>query len=269
MVVYPEVSFLYVLILLSVFLGASYRMPRAWINLSCCGASVSIGLLTLVGDSPLQIPAATTAQQLVAGACCAALLAQGVVLSKINSDRVLLLRSLDQQMAGTLAQIEQLANFDELTRLPNRRNVLRTLDDELARSARDGSALTVARLGLDHFKAINETRGHLAGDGMLQAFAAAVQAHRRGTDAFGRLSGAEFLLILPTSSIHDARLTMEHLRNAVATTLLNDATPDLHFTFSFGLATWQAGDTAEALLTRADNALHGVPHAGRDCFHAG
>jgi diguanylate cyclase (GGDEF)-like protein len=266
---YPEMTFLYVLILFTIFLGATYRMSRIRINLAWFGASALIGVATLSGHRTLQLPHATTAEQVAAWACFAATLAHCVLLSLINSGHNLLLRQRGQQVADTLAQIERLANFDELTSLPNRRNLLRTLDDEMARSGRDGSPLAVALLDLDHFKAVNDTRGHLVGDHALQTFAAAVQTHRRPTDSFGRHGGEEFLLILPDTVIDDAHHAVEQLRRGVATAAWHTVSPGLHVTFSAGLAAWQPGDTVEQLLSRADHALYGAKHAGRDCLRVG
>ncbi|KQV95773.1 GGDEF domain-containing protein [Rhizobacter sp. Root1221] len=268
-VLYPEMTFLYVLILFTIFLGATYRMSRIRINLAWFGASVLIGAATLSGHRTLQIPHATAAEQVAAWACFAATLAHCVLLSLINTGHNLLLRQRSQQMADTLAQIERLANFDELTGLPNRRNLLRTLDDEMARSGRGGSPLAVALLDLDHFKAVNDTRGHLVGDHALRTFATAVQTHRRPTDTFGRHGGEEFLLILPDTVIGDARHAVELLRGGVATAEWDTVSPGLRVTFSAGLVAWQPGDTAEKLLSRADHALYGAKHAGRDCLRAG
>ena len=267
-VLYPEISFLYVLSLATIFLGITYRMSRLCIHMSWASACALIGLVTLWGES-LQIPHATTAERMIAGACGAATLARAVIFSMINRGRHALLNQREQQVADLQEQVQRLADFDELTGLPNRRSVLRTLDDELDRSERDGTALSVARLGLDHVRTINNTRGHWTGDRALQAFAVAVQAHRRDTDTFGRLGGGEFLLILSATPIDEALLAVEKLRHAMALTHRNAASPDLHFTFSVGVATWQDGETIEQLLNRADDALDGAIHAGRDCFRAG
>lgn len=261
-ILYPEISFLYVLSLATIFLGMTYRMSSQCIRLSWGSTCAVIGLVTLWGGA-LQIPHDTTAEQVIAGACGATTLARAVIFSVINRGRNALLRQREQEVADMLEQVQRLADFDALTGLPNRRSVLHTLEDALDRSEREGTALSVARLGLDHFSTVNITRGHLAGDCALQAFATAVQAHRRHTDTFGRLGGGEFLLILPATPLDDALLAMEQLRRAVA------PTPDLHFTFSVGVATWQDGETTEQLLNRAEDALDGALHAGRDCFRAG
>ena len=267
-VLYPEISFLYVLSLATIFLGITYRMSRQCIHLSWGSTCAVIGLITL-WDDPLQIPFDTRAEQLIAGACGAATLARAVIFSVVNRGRNTLLHEREQQVAEMLEQVERLADFDELTSLPNRRSVLRMLEDELDRSERDGTALSVARLGLDHLKTINNTSGHPAGDRALQAFATAVQAHRRDTDVFGRLGGGEFLLILSATLNEDAVRTVEQLYRAVADTHRHATSPGLHFTFSVGVATWQDGETTEQLLNRADDALDGALHAGRDCSHAG
>ena len=266
-VVYPEMGFLYALTLFTIFLGASYRMSRTRINVALCVMSALIGIATLASGRSLRMPQATVAEQVITWACFTATLSRCVLLSMINRGHQLLLAERDRQVTDALWQIERLTNFDALTGLPNRAHMLRTLEDELARSARDGTALAVALLALDDFKCINDAHGHEAGDRTLRAFAAAVQAHCRDTDTVGRHGGGEFLLVLPASTMDDARQALERLRHGLAGADWNAISPGP--TFSAGLAAWQAAETAEQLLSRAEIALQGTSHAGHERFRAG
>jgi diguanylate cyclase (GGDEF)-like protein len=267
--VFPVMTFLYVLILFTIFLSATYRMPRSQATLAWFIVSAVIGAATLTGSRSLQIPSNTAAEQFTAWACFTATLARCVLLSIINSGHNQLLRQRGEQMAATLAQIERLANYDELTGLLNRRSILRVLDEEIDRAERDQTPLTVALLDIDHFKAVNDQHGHLTGDRTLQTFAEAVQAHQRATDRFGRHGGEEFLLILPDTGAAEAELALERLRDGVAGADWASLAPGLSVSFSAGLAVHQAGEPVEQLLSRADRGLYGAKDAGRNCHRAG
>ena len=267
--VFPQVTFLYVLILFTIFLSATYRMPRSQATLAWFIVSVVIGAATLTGSRSLQIPSSTPAEQFVAWACFTTTLARCVLLSIINSGHNQLLRQRGEQMAATLAQIERLANYDELTGLLNRRSNLRLLDEEIDRAERDGTPLTVALLDIDHFKAVIDQHGHLVGDRTLQKFAEAVQAHQRGTDRFGRHGGEEFLLILPDNGADEAALALDRLRRGVSEAGWGSLAPGLSVSFSAGMAVHQAGESVEQLLSRADRGLYGAKDAGRNCHRVG
>jgi diguanylate cyclase (GGDEF)-like protein len=190
------------------------------------------------------------------------------MLSAINVRNTRLLRDRGQQMAATLAQIERLANHDELTGVLNRRRLLQILADEMAHTDRSGTPVSVALLDLDHFKTVNDTLGHLTGDQVLKHFAAAVQAQARTTDRFGRYGGEEFLLILTGANLEQAELAIERTRHAVAAVDWESLAPGLRITFSAGIATYRENESAELLLSRADLGLYSAKDAGRNCTRA-
>jgi diguanylate cyclase (GGDEF)-like protein len=123
---------------------------------------------------------------------------------------------------------------------------------------RHGHPLSIAVLDLDHFKRINDTYGHKAGDEVLVATVHAMGTHLRAEDQLGRLGGEEFLVLLPDTKADAAELVAEKLRGEVA----NAPTP-VPVTVSVGVATW-AGETPEEFLHRADEALYAAKDAGRD-----
>jgi len=265
---FPQMAFAYALMLFTVFITATYRMPKRQVQLMLVVTWLLFGLLTVGLGRRLQVPHASAAEQAIAWLFFVATLGRCVLLSVINAQNNRLLRDRGQQMAATLMQIERLANHDELTGVLNRRRLLQLLDDEMARTDRNGVPLSVALLDLDHFKAVNDTLGHLAGDQVLKQFADAVQAQARNTDRFGRYGGEEFLLILTGVDLPQAEQAIERTRNTLAKVDWNEVAPGLRITFSAGIATYRENESAELLLGRADLGLYSAKHAGRNCARA-
>ena len=159
-----------------------------------------------------------------------------------------------EQRAEALAKLESLALTDELTGLANRRAWELGLSREVARVAREGGHLCVALLDLDHFKVFNDERGHQAGDDLLEHTARAWQRMVRATDLLSRYGGEEFALAFPAWPVEIAVSVIERLREVV---------PGGQ-TCSAGLAVWDAEETPDALVARADAALYEAKRRGRD-----
>jgi len=168
------------------------------------------------------------------------------------------------QLADTLEQVQRLASRDELTRALNRRSLLAALERERSRAERSGAPFCVAMIDLDHFKRVNDTFGHAAGDAVLRAFAATAHEAMRMTDIFGRYGGEEFLLILVGAPQDAALEAVERIRTTVAARDWRTIVPDARVTMSAGVAGFRKGDTVEQLLHRADQALYEAKHAGRN-----
>ncbi len=158
----------------------------------------------------------------------------------------------------------RLATRDALTGAPNRRAIEEVARDELARCRRSGLPLAVLLLDLDHFKAINDTYGHAAGDAALRAFVATATAQLRARDTLGRYGGEEFLVVLPATTCEDARATAERLRVAVAGATLEAGEHRLRVTTSIGVAEAAGNDDIDAMLARADTALYQAKAQGRN-----
>lgn len=169
------------------------------------------------------------------------------------------------ELAQALAQLEAIATHDELTGLPNRRQALALLEQELLRSQRNPHAFCVALLDLDHFKRVNDQYGHAAGDTVLRAFAQTAQAALRGTDVIARWGGEEFLALLPDTAMPPALAGMERLRQQVAAlrTDVGQDTPVV-VTVSIGLTGHRHGDTLTQTLERADQLLYRAKAEGRN-----
>jgi diguanylate cyclase (GGDEF)-like protein len=157
------------------------------------------------------------------------------------------------------------ATRDALTGLWNRSTILDILTRELATAKLRGTPLAVAIIDIDHFKRINDTRGHLAGDEVLRTLGAKLGGRVRATDSLGRYGGEEFLLVVPGAPNQRPFLPLERLQRAVAEIPFWYANSKIEVTASFGVA-WldAASDTPELLLSRADEALYSAKHAGRN-----
>jgi diguanylate cyclase (GGDEF)-like protein len=148
------------------------------------------------------------------------------------------------------------SHTDALTQLPNRRSLDLRIREETARARREGTALTVAVIDLDHFKAYNDLHGHDRGDQLLRHAAAAWREHVRPTDFLARVGGEEFVLLMVDCDTTQAATLLERLRLV---------TPD-HQTFSAGFAQLMPDETAPDWLRRADTALYAAKRSGRDRF---
>lgn len=164
------------------------------------------------------------------------------------------LKRVESERENLLVEVEALARSDSLTGLPNRRALDEQLPREMARARRAESHLCLAIVDLDHFKAYNDTHGHLAGDEILRRCAIAWDSELRGADTIVRFGGEEFLVVLPDTAPELAAAIVERLRAA---------TPGGQ-TASAGVACWDYAESAEDLVGRADNALYRAKAAGRD-----
>jgi len=155
---------------------------------------------------------------------------------------------------------------DSLTGLFNRRFVDEFLVRELARAERKARQLSMIALDIDHFKRINDSFGHAAGDAVLQKVGTILRAHVRDTDVASRIGGEEFLLLLAESPLPLAAKRAEDIRSAICEMSLKYKNEDLgRITASFGAVAFpDHGRTAEALIRAADKALYDAKHAGRN-----
>lgn len=182
--------------------------------------------------------------------------ADGEVLTRVEA--AARTKELQQELVAQGARLEALLREDALTGLSNRRAILTQLGGMVSGARRHGHPLSIAVLDLDHFKRINDTHGHKAGDQVLIAAAHAMGTHMRAEDQLGRLGGEEFLALLPDTDAEAAVHMAERVRAEVAS-----APTPVPVTVSVGLATW-AGESAEEFLHRADAALYAAKDGGRN-----
>ena len=164
------------------------------------------------------------------------------------------------------AELVQLAGTDYLTGLPNRREFMARLDQELARlqrSSDDCAALLM--LDIDHFKSVNDGFGHAVGDAVLRHLAALMRDGQRKVDVLGRMGGEEFAVLLPGATLDAAGRYAERLRESVAASPLCEYERSIGITISVGIAQIQPCDASgEAALIRADQALYRAKAQGRN-----
>jgi diguanylate cyclase (GGDEF)-like protein len=165
-------------------------------------------------------------------------------------------------------RIEQLAVRDPLTDSYNRRFVMDCLAGERSRAERLGTTFSMCLIDIDHFKAINDTLGHAAGDAVLKELPALASAGLRSIDVFGRFGGEEFLLILPGTALEGAQAVAERVRRAIEAARFA-ALRERMVTATIGVAQLAKGEDIAALLARADRALYAGKARGRNCVVLG
>lgn len=158
---------------------------------------------------------------------------------------------------------------DPLTKLYNRRYLEETLARECSRAQRSGKPLSVLLMDIDHFKKVNDTYGHDAGDAVLVAFAKMLQQNIRKEDIACRLGGEEFVLVLPDASLEQAVVRAEKICEATRSLIIKFQRDVLNVTVSVGACDYpENGQTPEELIQRADICLYKAKSDGRNCVVA-
>jgi diguanylate cyclase (GGDEF)-like protein len=171
------------------------------------------------------------------------------------------------EVEAVIAQAEEVSSIDALTFLPNRRQIIRALQDEVLRAQRYNGLLSISMVDLDHFKRINDTYGHPAGDHVLREVALLLRNSIRHPDMVGRYGGEEFLILLPNSSHEGASIQAGRLCEQIRHSVIQADEHEINVTLSIGIAQFQNGlDTWQTLLNRADTAMYKVKTAGRDSW---
>jgi diguanylate cyclase (GGDEF)-like protein len=161
--------------------------------------------------------------------------------------------------AGDMAQtISSQADIDFLTTTLNRRGIEGALASELARMRRSDSMASLLLVDVDHFKQINDTLGHAAGDAALRSLANRIASCLRGYDKLGRFGGDEFLVLLPETSGDEAMGIAENIRESFR------GAQGTEITLSIGASQWRRDEIVSEVLARADKALYDAKREGRD-----
>lgn len=184
------------------------------------------------------------------------------------------LRESQKQIERLNRELEEVQNqslLDPLTRVANRRAFERCIQSELSQVEEHGGDLCLVLADIDHFKRVNDTFGHPAGDHVLQEFAQIVQRHVKGQDMVARYGGEEFAVVLPKTDIFAALNLMVRVKQDIERTQFSFGDPPLslgYLTASFGISAFKPGSDAADLISRADTKLYEAKNAGRNAVKA-
>lgn len=168
-----------------------------------------------------------------------------------------------ETLKGMMGQLQNLAATDGLTGLANRRHFLAEAERRM-HLLPPGKALGIALIDLDHFKSINDSYGHAAGDEVLQRFAQLARENLREEDLVARFGGEEFIILLNKSDLSMLQQCVERIRDSFAKVSFDHLPPDSRQTFSAGLTMVKAGDCLEKRILQADQALYRAKELGRN-----
>jgi diguanylate cyclase (GGDEF)-like protein len=162
-------------------------------------------------------------------------------------------------------KLEYLATHDLLTELLSRREFEKRLEASLSEADRYGFPVSLMMIDLDHFKEINDTHGHSAGDEVLKRFGQILKEEKREADVAGRYGGEEFSVVLPHTELDDAKKLSERISDALKGETFAGPDDDFGVTCSIGLTDYAVdAETRDQLVKRADRALYRAKEAGRD-----
>jgi diguanylate cyclase (GGDEF)-like protein len=193
------------------------------------------------------------------------------VLTAVYGFSYLLIRQGTRQLREIEVKLEMLAITDVLTGIANRGYVMARGEEEFHRAERnqvkepDAATLCCIMLDIDHFKNVNDTKGHPAGDEVLRAVVGRMVQNVRPYDIIGRYGGEEFLVLLPGTKFDDGVAVAERIRAAVRREPFSIAGDEIRVSVSLGIASYDSKDqNLNELLKRADEGLYKAKHAGRD-----
>ncbi len=193
------------------------------------------------------------------------------LLSKASADLHLLNGLMEEKNAelGTaMDRLNEVVTHDHLTGAFSRRYIFEQLERQAALHMRHGSVSSLIMFDLDHFKVVNDTYGHPAGDRALQEVVRAVNAQLRDGDLLARVGGEEFLVLLPMTDVNAALMLAERLRLTLADTAIVENGTAIHLPASFGVAALMATEGYNDWFRRADTALYKAKSAGRNAVVA-
>jgi len=177
---------------------------------------------------------------------------------------------LKREVSKAIQKMAEMSTRDELTGLFNRRYFKDSLSLEIARADRYGNSFAVFMADLDHFKQINDTLGHAAGDYILNQTARLLPDCLRESDVACRYGGEEFVALLPNSGLEDCRNICERFRKTLANHVFEWEDQTLNITVSIGITIFSASgeDTVDSLMRRSDEAMYLAKNNGRNCIAA-
>jgi two-component system cell cycle response regulator len=168
------------------------------------------------------------------------------------------------RIAALMEESQRLATEDPLTGLLNRRAFLSQMEVEVSRCQRYGMPLSLLLIDIDHFKSINDTHGHAAGDQALSAVGAALKREMRVTDIEARWGGEELVVALTNTDLNGGAIVAERVRKAIESLAIQTGRTAFKLTASIGVATLQPPERFSDLIERADRAMYAAKKGGRN-----
>ena len=260
----PEVGGMFLCTLFIVFSFSSLCSTPAQTMVIWTAMTIGLAGLFLLTDKPISMPHDSHLERFATLLVFVLTIGRCMFLGIFSSSLKQSLYQSGLKLKEAYKRIEELAELDELTGSYNRRCIMRMLDEEIARTGRNGAPCSIALIDLDWFKRINDAFGHPTGDEVLRTFSITMFANIRGIDRFGRYGGEEFLLVLPDMGTDNAMRTLDRLRAIIAELDWSAFSPDMIVTISAGVATLKPEETPDTFLARADCALYAAKARGRN-----
>ena len=223
------------------------------VSLALYGTGLAMVLLKVVSQIPSGVSMEEVAWVIRLHAFMGAVITLTYASSYIKDDLL--------QQRAVAAAMHRLAHTDQLTGIANRRQLYSELLEETEKSERHGRTFSVILFDLDHFKHVNDTRGHDCGDVVLREVVRVMKPVLRKADRLGRWGGEEFIILAPETVLHQANRLAERLRESIAS---HESASTPGVTASFGIAQYGTNETPKAFIKRADQALYRAKALGRN-----
>lgn len=259
-----QIGFVFLSVVFLIFGFGALRMTSRQAIISWTLTMIGLAPIFLFTSTPIGLPITTQTERVAAMLSFVLTIGQCAFVGLYGSTMRKMLYDRSFELKAAYKRIEELAELDELTGASNRRSIMRTLEEEIARSGRNGSPCSIALIDLDWFKRINDAYGHPTGDEVLRTFSITTFANIRSVDRFGRYGGEEFLLVLPGMNTERAVRALDRLRAIIADLDWSAFSPGMKVTMSAGVATLNPGESSDTFLARADSALYAAKAQGRN-----
>ncbi|MCA6117644.1 GGDEF domain-containing protein [Bradyrhizobium sp. WSM 1738] len=260
----PQIGFVFLSVVFLIFGFGALRMTSRQAIITWTLTMIGLAPIFLLSSTPIGLPITTQTERVAAMLSFVLTIGQCAFVGLYGSTMRKMLYDRSFELKAAYKRIEELAELDELTGASNRRSIMRMLEEEIARSGRNGSPCSIALIDLDWFKRINDAYGHPTGDEVLRTFSITTFANIRSVDRFGRYGGEEFLLVLPGMETERAVRALDRLRTIVADLDWSAFSPGMKVTMSAGVATLKPNETSDTFLARADSALYAAKAQGRN-----
>ena len=188
-------------------------------------------------------------------------------IQELNAHRDMLEKEVKErtyELEQANKKLDLISRTDELTQLPNRRDMHRTIEKEVDRANRFRKAFSIIFIDIDHFKDVNDTYGHAAGDAVLRSVASTIRSLLRKYDVLARYGGEEFLTLLPETELKDAAHVAERFRKQIENQTIFFGSQEIKVTITLGVAQFDSSQGAEKCIQLADKALYEGKEHGRN-----